>query len=53
MTELDLKERLEALEAQRRQGEAKLNAIAGAMQECQYWLQKIADKPEQQHDDAN
>jgi len=52
MTELDLKERLEALEAQRRQGEANLNAIAGAMQECQYWLQKIADKPEQKNGDA-
>jgi len=53
MTELDLKERLEALEAQRRQMEANLNAIAGAMQECQYWLQKIAKEPEQQHVDAN
>ena len=53
MTELDLKERLEALEAQRRQMEANLNAIAGAMQECQYWLQKIADKPEQENVDAN
>ena len=47
MTELDFQERLEALEAQRRQMEANLNAIAGAVQECQYWLQKIADKPEQ------
>ena len=53
MTELDLKERFEALEAQRRQMEANLNAIAGAMQECQYWLQKIADKPEQENVDAN
>jgi len=53
MTELDLKERLEALAAQRRQMEANLNSIAGAMQECQYWLQKIAGKPEQQNDDAN
>ena len=52
MIELDLKERLEVLAAQRRQGEANLNAIAGAMQECQYWLQKIADKPEHQYDDA-
>jgi len=51
MTELDLKERLEALEAQRRQMEANLNAIAGAMQECQFWLQKIA-KPEQENGDA-
>jgi len=53
MTELDLKERLEALEAQRRQMEANLHAIAGAMQECQYWLQKIADKPEQENGDSN
>ena len=51
MTVLDLKERLEALAAQRKQMEANLNAIAGAMQECQYWLQKIADKPEE--DDVN
>ena len=49
MTELDFKERLKALEAQRRQMEANLNAIAGAMQECQFWLQKIANKPEQQN----
>ena len=53
MTELNLKERLEALEAQRRQMEANLNAIAGAMQECQHWLQKMADKPEQENGDAN
>lgn len=50
MTELGLKERLEALAAQRQQMEANLNAIAGAMQECQYWLQKIADEPEQEND---
>ena len=53
MTESDFKERLEALEAQRRQMEANLNAIAGAMQECQYWLQKIADKLEQENVNAN
>jgi len=47
MTESDLKERLEALEAQRRQMEANLNAIAGAMQECQYWLQKTAEQKQE------
>ena len=41
MTELDLKERLQALDAQRKQMEANLNAIAGAMQECQFWLAKV------------
>ena len=44
MTELSLKERLEALKAQQRQVEANLNAIAGAMQECQYWLQETAEQ---------
>ena len=41
MTEQDLKGRLEALDNQRRQMEANLNAIAGAMQECQFWLDKL------------
>ena len=47
MTELDLKERLEALSVQRRQGEANLNAIAGAMQECQFWLTKLTSPTEE------
>ena len=42
MIALDLKERLEVLAAQRKQMEANLNAIAGAMQECQYWLNAIS-----------
>ena len=41
MTEQDLNERLQSLDAQRRQAEANLNAIAGAMQECQFWLTKL------------
>ena len=41
MTEDTLKERMAALEAQRRQMEANLNAIAGTMQECQFWLSKL------------
>ena len=44
MTEETLKKRLESLEAQRRQMEANLNAIAGALQECQYWLNQLTDK---------
>jgi len=44
MTENTLKERLAALEAQRRQMEANLNAIAGALQECQYWLNQMTEK---------
>ena len=43
MTEQVLKERLEALDTQRRQMEANLNAIAGAMQECQFWLNKLQE----------
>ncbi len=49
MTEQELKERLEALDTQRKQMEANLNAIAGAMQECQYWLRQVIDKSEQQN----
>jgi len=47
MTELDLKERLQSLDAQRRQAEANLNAIAGAMQECQFWLTKLTSPTEE------
>ena len=53
MTELDLKERLEALAAQRRQGEANLNAISGAMQECQYWLDKITNPVQLEQENGN
>ena len=45
MIELDLKERLEALEVQRRQMEANLNAIGGAIQDCHFWLDKITSSP--------
>ena len=41
MIEHDLNERLLALDAQRIQMEANLNAIAGAIQECRYWLSKV------------
>jgi len=41
MIEQDFKERLEALEGQRRQMEANLNAVAGAIQECNFWLNKM------------
>ncbi len=44
MTEETLKKWLESLEAQRRQMEANLNAIAGALQECQYWLNQMTEK---------
>jgi prefoldin subunit 5 len=51
MTEQDLNERIEALEAQRRQMEANLNAIAGAMQECQFWLNRITSPVEKTEKD--
>ena len=47
MTEETLKKRLESLDAQRRQAEANLNAIAGAMQECQFWLTKLTSPTEE------
>ena len=45
MIEQDFKERLEALEGQRRQMEANLNAIGGAIQDCHFWLDKITSSP--------
>ena len=51
MTEQDLNERLQSLDAQRRQAEANLNAIAGAMQECQFWLNKITSPVEETEKD--
>ena len=47
MTEQDLNERLQSLDAQRRQAEANLNAIAGALQECQFWLTKLTSPTEE------
>ena len=51
MTEQDLNERLQSLDAQRRQAEANLNAIAGAMQECQFWLTKLTSPVEETEKD--
>ncbi len=56
MTELELKERLQNLDNQRKQMEANLNAIAGAMQECQFWLNRITSPVEaidQENKDGN
>ena len=47
MTEQNINERLQSLDAQRRQAEANLNAIAGAMQECQFWLTKLTSPTEE------
>ena len=51
MTEIELKERLQNLDSQRKQMEANLNAIAGAMQECQFWLNKITSPVEETEKD--
>ena len=47
MIEQDIKNRLKDLETQRVQMEANLNAIAGAMQECQFWLTKLTSPTEE------
>ena len=51
MTEIELKERLQNLDSQRKQMEANLNAIAGDMQECQFWLNKITSPVEETEKD--
>lgn len=45
MNEKTIKERIANLEAQRNQMSANLNAIGGAIQDCQFWLEQIS-KPQ-------
>lgn len=46
LTRKDLEDRLKALEHDRAMHEAQINAIMGAMQECEFWLAKLKkDEP--------
>ncbi len=44
MNEATLKARIESLTAQARQMEQTLQAIGGAIQDCQYWLTQLESK---------
>jgi hypothetical protein len=52
LNEAALKARIEALTAQARQMETTLQAIGGAIQDCQYWLTQLEakDAPDQIND---
>ena len=52
MNEAALKARIELLTAQARQMEQTLQAISGAVQDCQYWLTQLEakDAPDQIND---
>ena len=52
MNEAALKARIEQLTAQARQMETTLQAIGGAIQDCQYWLTQLEakDAPDQVND---
>lgn len=52
MNEATLKARIETLTAQARQMEQTLQAIGGAIQDCQYWLTQleVKDAPDQIND---
>lgn len=52
MNEATLKARIESLTAQARQMEQNLQAIGGAIQDCQYWLTQLEakDAPDQIND---
>ena len=43
MNEAALKARIESLTAQARQMEQNLQAIGGAIQDCQYWLTQLEE----------
>lgn len=52
MNEATLKARIESLTAQARQMEQTLQAIGGAIQDCQFWLTQLEakDAPDQIND---
>jgi prefoldin subunit 5 len=52
LNEAALKARIETLTAQARQMEQNLQAIGGAIQDCQYWLTQLEakDAPDQIND---
>jgi len=52
VNEAALKARIETLTAQARQMETTLQAIGGAIQDCQYWLTQLEakDAPDQIND---
>lgn len=43
-----LQARLFELQRQREQAIANVNAISGAIQECEYWLKKLKEKEEEE-----
>jgi len=44
MTVDDIKARLQQLQNQQAHLQANLNAVDGAMQECEYWLDRVQEK---------
>lgn len=48
MTEQDIQARIKDLQEQAQQMQANLNAIQGAIVDCQYWLAKMKEKPSEE-----
>lgn len=42
LTKEDIEKRLKALDADRKAHEDQINAIMGAMQDCEFWLDELA-----------
>ena len=49
MTAEQILERIKELKQRADQLQADLNAVGGALQDCEYWLDQVS-KQEQQHD---
>ena len=49
MNSQQILERIEELKQRANQLQADLNAVGGAIQDCEYWLER-ASKQEQEHD---
>jgi hypothetical protein len=50
MTREEIEKRMSELVAAKEKLVADLNAVSGAIQDCEYWLAKLAEKEQAEHD---
>lgn len=53
VTKQDIQARLDELERDRQAHEAQINAIMGAMQDCDFWLKKIDEAEAQPKENSD
>jgi 5'-deoxynucleotidase YfbR-like HD superfamily hydrolase len=53
ITKEEIQERIKELEKQKRQAEANANAFAGAIQDCEFWLEQLKQAEEAKNPQAS